>query len=734
MPQFNTYPFFLQPDAMDCGPTCLRMIAKYYGKSYSLQDLRSVSHTTREGSSLLGLSEAAELIGFKTLGVKVSYQKLKDEVPFPCIAHWNQTHFVVIYSIKKDTITVADPGHGLLKYSKDEFVRSWVSDGKEDGILLLLEPTPDFYNKEVVDGMIHEEKKRSLSFLFNYLFAHKKLIVQLIIGLLAGSLLMLVFPFLTQSIVDIGIQNHDLKFIYLILFAQLMLFFGRTSIEIIRSWILMHISSRVNISLVSDFFIKLMKLPISFFDVKMTGDIMQRIGDHSRIQNFLTGSSLNTLFSLFNLLIFSGVLAWYNVQILTVFLVGSLFYFVWILFFMKQRADLDFKRFQQSSQNQSKEMELILGMQEIKLHNAERQKRWQWEHIQVKLFKINLKSLSLSQVQNSGSSLINELKNIIITFLSAKLVLDGQITLGIMLSISYIIGQLNAPILELVSFLQQWQDARLSFDRLSEIHNKKDEMPTSESFVNDIDLKQDIVLKNLYFKYDTLQTNYTLENLNVTILHGKTTAIVGSSGSGKTTLMKLLLKFYDPTAGELLLGKQNFKNLSPKVWRENCGVVMQEGYIFSDTIANNIAVGVDNVDKERLRYAAKTANIKDFIETLPLGYNTKIGGEGVGISTGQKQRILIARAVYKNPQQLFFDEATSALDANNEKVIIENLKEFFTGKTAIVVAHRLSTVKNADQIIVLENGKLVEIGNHEDLTKQKGKYYELVKNQLELGG
>jgi ATP-binding cassette, subfamily B, bacterial len=729
----NSYPFFLQPDAMDCGPTCLRMIAKYYGKSYSLQDLRSVSHTTREGSSLLGLSEAAELIGFKTLGVKVAFDKLKDEVPFPCIAHWNQQHFVVIYEIKKNTITVADPGHGLLKYSKEEFMRSWVSDGKDEGILLLLEATPDFYNKEAIGGVIQEEKKRSLSFLFNYLFAHKKLIWQLVIGLLAGSLLQLLFPFLTQSIVDIGIQNHDVKFIYLVLFAQLMLFFGRTSIEIIRGWILMHISSRVNISLVSDFFIKLMKLPISFFDVKMTGDIMQRIGDHSRIQNFLTGSSLSTLFSLFNLFIFSAVLAWYNVQILVVFLIGSVLYFVWIMFFMKRRADLDFKRFQQSSQNQSKEMELILGMQEIKLHNAERQKRWQWEHIQVKLFKINLQSLSLSQVQNSGSSLINELKNIIITFLSAKLVLDGNITLGIMLSISYIIGQLNSPILELVGFLQQWQDARLSFDRLSEIHNKKDEMPTSESFVSDFDLAQDIVLKDLSFKYDTLQDHYTLDNLNLSILHGKTTAIVGSSGSGKTTLMKLILKFYEPTKGELLLGTQNFKNLSPKVWRENCGVVMQEGYIFSDTIANNIAVGVDNVDKVRLKYAAKTANIKDFIEALPLGYNTKIGGEGVGISTGQKQRILIARAVYKNPQQLFFDEATSALDANNEKIIIENLKEFFTGKTAIVVAHRLSTVKNADQIIVLENGKLVEIGNHETLTQQRGKYYELVKNQLELG-
>jgi ATP-binding cassette, subfamily B, bacterial len=730
---FNKYPHFLQPDAMDCGPTCLRMIAKYYGKSYSLQDLRSIAHTNREGSSLLGLSEAAELIGFKTLGVKIGFNKLEEEVPFPCIAHWNQNHFVVIYEINKEVITVGDPAHGIIKYKKDEFIKPWVSDGKDEGILLLMEPTPEFYNKEVVNGLIQEEKKRSLSFLFNYLLAHKKLILQLIIGLLAGSLLQLIFPFLTQSIVDIGIQNNDIQFIYLILFAQLMVFFGRTTIEIIRSWILIHISSRINISLVSDFFIKLMKLPISFFDVKMTGDIMQRIGDHSRIEHFLTGSSLNTLFSLFNLVIFSAVLAYYSVFILVVFLSGSLLYFIWIMFFMKRRADLDFKRFQQSSQNQSKEMELILGMQEIKMHNAERQKRWQWEQIQVKLFKINLKGLSLSQLQNSGSALINELKNIFITFLAAKLVLEGPLTLGQMLSISYIIGQLNSPILELVHFLQQWQDAKLSFERLSEIHNKEDEIPLSQSFISDIDLNEDIVVKDLYFKYDQLQTNYTLEDVSFTIPHGKTTAIVGSSGSGKTTLMKILLKFYEPQKGEITFGTQLLKHISPKTWRSHCGVVMQEGYIFSDTIANNIAVGFDSIDKEKLKYATQTANIKSFIDQLPLGFNTKIGSDGSGMSTGQKQRIMIARAIYKNPALLFFDEATSALDANNEKIITENLNVFFKNKTALIIAHRLSTVKQADQIIVLENGKIVEIGNHEALAKKKGKYYELVKNQLELG-
>ena len=727
------FPFYQQPESMDCGATCLRMVAKFYGKSFSLADLRQVSHTNREGASLLGLSEAAEKIGFHTLGVKVPYTKLVEEAPLPCIAHWNQNHYVVIHKIKKDKIYIADPGHGLLTYDKSEFLKSWVSDGKDEGILLLLDPTPDFYTKDFSNSEIKEQKNRGFSFLFKYLFAHKKLIIQLIVGLLAGSLLQLIFPFLTQSIVDIGIQNHDVKFIYLILLAQLMLFLGRTTIEIVRSWILLHISSRINISLVSDFFIKLMKLPISYFDVKMTGDIMQRINDHQRIENFLTSSSLNTLFSLFNLIIFSLVLAWYNITILAVFLFGSLLYFIWVLFFLKRRADLDYKRFQQGSQNQSKVVELINGMQEIKLHNAEKQKRWQWENIQVKLFKINLKSLSLTQIQNSGSSLINELKNIIITFLAAKLVLDGQITLGIMLSISYIIGQLNSPILELVGFVQHWQDAKLSLERLSEIHNRADEEPPNKELVSDIEISKDITLSNVDFQYDGVGNAKVLSNLSLTIPANKITAIVGSSGSGKTTLMKLLLKFYDPVSGSLQIGTQNFNNLSPKAWRDHCGTVMQEGYIFGDTIAGNIAVGEDNVNKERLRYAVHIANIQEFIESLPLGYNTKIGMEGIGISTGQKQRILIARAVYKNPEILFFDEATSALDANNEKIIMNNLNEFFKNKTVVVIAHRLSTVKNADQIVVLESGSIIEKGNHTELTANRGAYYELVKNQLELG-
>jgi len=732
------FPHYLQPDEMACGATCLRITSKYYGKNYSVKELLHVSGTTREGINLQGLSQAAEKIGFRTMAVKVPFNKLVEDAPLPCIAHWNQSHFVVIYKIKKDKIYVSDPAHGLLVYDKEEFIKNWVSDGIDEGILLLLETTPEFYSDKT-DAQI-KENKQSFTFLLGYLKSHRKAILQLSIGLLAGSLLQLIFPFLTQSIVDIGIQNRDVKFIYLILFAQLMVFFGRTTIEIIRNYILMHVSSRINISLVSDFFLKLMRLPISYFDTKMTGDIMQRINDNHRIEQFLTGSSLSTLFSLFNFVVFSGVLAFYSLQIFVVFIIGTLFYFLWITFFLKRRADLDYKRFQQGSQNQSKVMELISGMQEIKLHNAERQKRWQWEVLQVKLFKINLKGLSLTTAQNSGSSLINELKNIIITFLAAKLVLDGQVTLGMMLSISYIIGQLNAPVLEMVGFVQHWQDAKLSLERLSEIHNKEDEEPANKEYIHELEPNLSFNIQNLSFKYEGVGNDIVLQDLSIHIPANKVTAIVGSSGSGKTTLMKLLLKFYEPSNGEILLTSSSLENtgvnlnhISSKAWRDKCGVVMQEGYIFNDTIANNIAVGVDVIDKQKLKHAVTVANIKEFIEKLPLNYNTKIGMEGVGVSTGQKQRILIARAVYKNPDYLFFDEATSALDANNEKIIMNNLNEFFKNKTVVVIAHRLSTVKNADQIIVLDKGRIIEKGNHTELTALRGSYYELVKNQLELG-
>lgn len=726
----SEFPFYKQAEAKDCGPTCIKIIAKHYGKLINTQQLRTLSETTRSGSSLLGLSEAVESMGFRSLGVKLNYIKLL-ETPLPCIVHWNKGHYVVVYKIKKEIIYISDPAHGLITYTKDEFIKYWIGnnadENNEEGIALLVEPTPLFYREE-----FDKDEPFGFSFIFKYLFKYKKFIVQLIVGLLAGSLLQLILPFLTQSVVDVGIKNQDINFIYLILFAQLFLYIGKASLEIIRSWILLHLSTRINISLISDFFIKLMKLPISYFDARMTGDLLQRINDHKRIERILTTSSLTILFSLFNLVIFSFVLGYYSIQILGVFIFGSVLYIVWVLFFFKKRKELDYKRFSQVSQEQSKVIELINGMQEIKLHNAERRMRWNWEYVQARLFKISTKSLALEQTQSVGSNFINEIKNMFITILSAKLVIDGEITLGMMMAISYIVGQLNAPITQLISFMRDVQDAKISLERLGEIHNMEDEEKQEDEKVTSIPENADITLKNISFRY-TGGLEPVLKDVSFTIPANKTTAIVGVSGSGKTTLMKLLLRFYELDKGEILVYNFNLKNISQKVWRANCGVVMQEGYIFNDTIAKNIAIGEDYVDTKKLIHAVDVANISDYIDGLPLGYNTKIGNEGSGLSTGQKQRLLIARAVYKNPKYLFFDEATSALDANNEMVIMEKLNTFFADKTAVVIAHRLSTVKNAHQIVVLDKGEIVEVGNHAELIKQKGNYYHLVKNQLELG-
>ncbi|MXO03435.1 peptidase domain-containing ABC transporter [Flavobacterium sp. HBTb2-11-1] len=723
---------YTQADNKDCGPTCLKIIAKYYGKTINIQELRDISETTREGSNLLFLSDAAEKIGFRTLGVKLSVKRI-EEAPLPCILHWNDNHYVVLYKIKKGKYYISDPAFGLLEYTKDEFVKFWIGNNADDqtkeGIALLIEATPKFFQSN-----FDKEENSGLGFKFlsQYLFQYKSFLIQLAIGLFAGSLLQLIFPFLTQSIVDVGIQNQNIHFIYLILFAQLFLFAGRTGLELIRSWILLHLSTRINISLISDFFIKLMNLPISFFDVRMTGDIMQRINDHRRIEKILTTSSLNVLFSVINMFVLGAVLAYFNLKIFLVFFVGSLLYFGWISMFLKRREVLDYKRFAEVSVEQSKVMELINGMQEIKLHNAEKQKRWGWEYVQARLFRVSIKGLVLEQSQSIGSSVINELKNIFITFLSAKLVIDGSITLGMMLAINSIVGSLNGPITQLIQFVRELQDAKISLARLSEIHEKEDETQEEEHQSIDVPYDSDIELKNVSYRY--LGSDIpVLDNLSLKIPANKVTAIVGVSGSGKTTLMKLLLKFYNPDKGEVSIGSAQLKNISQKAWRSNIGAVMQEGYIFTDTIANNIAVGADRIDKERLLYASDVANITQYVSELPLGYNTKIGAEGLGMSTGQKQRLLIARAVYKNPEILFFDEATSALDANNEKEIMQKLGIFFKNKTVIVIAHRLSTVMNADQIVVLDKGKIIEIGNHTTLVEQRGNYFELVKNQLQLG-
>jgi len=726
----SKFPFFKQYDAMDCGPSCLRMIAAFYGRTYSLQKLRELSHISREGVSLLGLSDAAESIGFRTIGARITVEQLLN-APKPCVVHWDQDHFVVVYNYRKGKVYVADPAFGLVEYPEAEFKKHWlatVRQGELKGICLLFEPTPKFFEQE------GEKVNRSnFRFLLKYLKPHRKLVFQLILGFLVGSLIQLIFPFLTQSIVDVGINTQDINFIYLILAAQMMLFISRMTVDFIRSWILLHISTRINISIISDFLIKLMKMPIGFFDTKMIGDLLQRIGDHNRIERFLTSQSLNVIFSVFNIVIFSIVLVIYNLGIFLVFLFGSAVYIGWIFLFLRKRRELDYKRFTQLSDNQSKLIQLINGMQEIKLNNYERQKRWEWERIQARLFKVNVSSLSLQQYQQAGSVFINETKNIVITVLAATSVVHGNMTLGMMLAVQYIIGQMNSPLDQMIEFMQVSQDAKISLERLAEIHGSKDEEQYQEGKLTSLPASADIRITDLVFQYEGPHSPKVLNDINLVIPQGKVTAIVGTSGSGKTTLVKLILGFYPPVSGSIRIGDAELSAYEQHWWRAKCGAVMQDGFIFSDTIANNIAVGDEEPDKDRLGYAVRMANIQEFIETLPLNYNTKIGPEGVGLSQGQKQRILIARAIYKNPEYLFFDEATNALDANNEKVILENLDEFFNGKTVVVVAHRLSTVKNAHQIVVIEKGNIVEIGTHEELTISKGAYYQLVKNQLELG-
>jgi len=723
------FPHYKQYDEMDCGPSCLRIICKFYGKTFSLDYFRALTYTSRSGTSMLSLSKAAEKLKLRTMAAKMSFDDLAETQPFPCIAYWNQKHFLVLYKIKRNKIYVSDPAHGLLTYTKEEFLKFWCIDN-DKGIILSIEPTSEFY--EEADEKQNTSEKNFGSIL-RYVLKYKREMAQVIAGLVVASLLQVFFPFLTKSVVDIGIMNRDMQFIYMILLAQLLIFLGKTAIEVLRSYLLLHVSARVNIHLLSDFFIKLMRLPLGYFDAKMVGDTLQRIGDHKRVENFFTSGAVNSIFSLLSLLVFGVVLALYSPLIFAVFIIGSLLYIFWITIFMKRRAALDYKLFAQMSANQEKNYEMIVGMQEIKLHNAEQKKRWQWELLQVKLFKVNIKSLSLKQWQSGGAMIINELKNIIVTIVAASLVVKGSISLGVMLSVSYIIGQLNSPILQLVDFFQSYQDTTLSLNRINEIHNKTDEENIYDHKITEIE-NGDICIENLSFKYDNNPvTPFVLKDINITIPANKVTAIVGSSGSGKTTLLKLLMKFYEPTTGTITVGGQPFSSLSNSRWRDKCGVVMQEGYIFNDTIENNIAVGDDLIDVIKLENAARIANIQDYIKSLPMGYKTKIGGNGMGMSTGQKQRVLIARAIYKNPDVLFFDEATSALDAKNEKLITENLNSIFKNKTVVIIAHRLSTVKNADNILVLQNGRISESGQHKQLITEKGFYYNLVSNQLELG-
>ena len=729
MTKFSTY---LQHDSMQCGITCLQMICKYNGKEYSLESLSRYCFATTEGVSMLGISEAANKLGLHTICGRITMEQLP-QAPLPCILHWSQNHFVILYKIKnKKKFYIADPGKGLLTYAEKEFKDHWISTqskGEEKGIAMFIQPTPAFYE---LSGET-TNRKRSFKFLFGYIKQYRRYFGQIILGALVGCVLQLIFPFLTQAIVDIGITHQNLGIIYLILLGQLILTISRTSVDFIRRWILLHISMRINISLVSDFFIKLLKLPMSFFDTKLMGDLMQRMSDHNRVEKFLTTQMLNVTFSLLSFIVFGCVLLGYNTFIFLIFLIGSILYGIWIAIFLKRRKLLDYELFEKQAMNNNKTYQFITSMQEIKLQNCEQRRRWEWEDVQADLFQVNMKSLKLQQTQEAGSIFINEVKNIIITVLAATAVIHGQMTLGMMLAVQYIIGQLNAPVEQLMNFLYSLQDVKISLEHINEIHEMENEENNKDALSAFHDRDKSLSFKNADFKYDPHNPNKTLDGISITIPEGKVTAIVGTSGSGKTTMIKLLLGYYPLLAGEITIGSTDLQKYNLKWWRKHCGVVMQDGVIFSESIARNIAVDDGEIDKECLLQAARIACIDSYIQTLPLKYNTLIGQDGIGLSQGQKQRILIARAVYKNPDYIFLDEATNALDANNERAIVENLMEFYKGKTVVIVAHRLSTVKNADQLIVIERGKIIETGTHTALIDRQGAYYHLVKNQLELG-
>ena len=723
-----------QKDSMQCCIACLSSICLYYGKKYSLAFLEKLCHSTSEGISLKAIADGANKLGLNSRTGLISADYFCEN-DMPCILHWDQKHFVILYKISKSRkyFYIADPGRGLVKCTQQEFYHHWIStksNGEEKGIVMFLNPTDKFgeiQSQELVE-------KRSFSFLFCYITKYRKYFIQIILGLLLGCVLQLVMPFLTQSIVDIGITHKNINFVWLVLIGELMIVTAKTITDFIRRWLLLHISMRINISLVSDFFIKLLKLPMSFFDTKLMGDLMQRMNDHERIQSFLTSHILSTIFSILSFVVLGIVLLIYNKLIFAIFLIGSLAYGIWITIFLNKRKTLDYEIFELQAANQNKTYQFITTIQEIKLQDCEQRRRWEWEDIQVDLFKAQMKSLKLQQSQETGSIFINELKNILVTVMAATAVIEGEITLGTMLAIQYIVGQLNSPLDQLMSFIYSLQDVKISLERINEIHGNMNEECISNnmsSFGDSEDLS--INLKRIDFKYNPHNDDYTLHNISFDIPKGKVTAIVGASGSGKTTLIKLMLGYYPVLSGDILIAGGNIDNYNLKWWRRQCGVVMQDGVIFSESIARNIAVDDGEIDKERLVKAAEIANIHEYIMGLPLKYNTKIGRDGVGLSQGQKQRILIARAVYKNPQFIFLDEATNALDAKNERAIVENLNEFYKGRTVVVVAHRLSTVKNADQIVVLDAGKVVEVGDHSTLIAKQGTYYNLVKNQLELG-
>lgn len=729
---FSGFPFVAQHDAMQCGLACLAMICRHYGRYQSLSGLEKVCHATKEGVSMLGISDGAESLGFEVRAGSIAIDELR-RAPLPAILHWNQNHFVVLYKVtRRGRYLIADPGKGLVKYDAGEFASHWATrrpDGTLEGIAMFLRPAAGFRKKS--DGKEGKDS-RLLKFLAGYVNRYRKYFAHIVAGMALGCVMQLIMPFLTQGIVDLGIKHQDIGLIWLILLGEAMIIAGSTVTDFIRRWLLLHISIRINISLVSDFLIKLLKLPMAYFDTKLIGDIMQRIGDHERVQSFLTSQLLSIMFTMISFVVFGAVLLVYNRLIFAIFLAGSLLYALWMGIFLRRRKILDYEIFECEALNRDKTYRFLSAIQEVKLQDCERRRRWEWEDIQADLFAVRMKSLKLQQTQEAGSIFINEIKNVIITVLAATAVINGDMTLGAMLAIQYIIGQLNSPVEQLMGFIYSIQDVKISLERINEIHNERDERDINggnKEFAGD----KSIVLSKVGFKYDPHSPKTILKDVDIAIPAGKVTAIVGASGSGKTTLIKLMLGYYRVNEGILTVAGRDINEYDLKWWRRQCGVVMQDGVIFSETIRRNIAVDDGEPDQGRLIEAARIANIHDYIDGLPLGYETRIGADGIGLSQGQKQRILIARAVYKNPDFIFLDEATNALDAKNEREIVENLTRFYRGRTVIVVAHRLSTVKNADEIIVLDKGVVAETGNHLSLTEKKGVYYNLVKNQLELG-
>jgi ATP-binding cassette subfamily B protein len=707
------------------------MIAGYHGKEYSLNELREKSRITKRGVSFLGLYDAAESIGLEPTGVKVTFEQLIKEVPKPCIVHWEKRHFIVVSSIKRNVVKVADPALGLVRYPVRQFKNGWLSTTYNEepiGFVLIFNPT----QKLLEDQPVPLDSKVSLKFILDYFNPYRRELYRVFLFLLIGSGALLLLPFLSKAIVDKGLGNDNLSFISLLLIAQLLLVLGKTGLEYIRSWLILHMTSRINYQLLSDYLTKLLKLPISFYETKRTGDILQRIGDHSRIETFFTHSGLSFLFSLVNIVVLCIALCCYSLIILMVFIVCGCLYLVWIRLFLSKRAELDHNRFQEHSENQNLLIQLISGVSEIQINNCQRSKKRIWGAIQNRTLNTKLASLALTQSTHSGSVLINEIRNLLITFLAANYVINGQVTLGEMFAIQFIAGQLIGPVEQVVTFTYGLQDAKLSLERLSEVHAFPADSDRKPTAISIIPCDKTFKVKEVSFHYEGPRSPKVLDNITMEIPAKKVTAIVGASGSGKTTLIKLLMGIYQPSLGVISLGDIPIHLLDPELYRSSFGAVMQNGYLFSDSIASNICLSDEPIDSTRLFDAGRIANVEEFLKNNPLGYNTEIGLEGMGLSQGQKQRILIARAVYKSPEILFFDEATNSLDADNEKIIQTNLQPFYMGRTVVIVAHRLSTVMNADRIFVLDKGRLVETGTHGSLVNSRGVYYNLVKNQIEL--